>query len=82
MDRSHRYHPKCIVNKYTLMKLNPLQKDKPYWIKSIEDGQGVRNANGFTTVGKPKMASKQYNSPLEMYGEEALEEIMKEGTLK
>ena len=66
------------------MKLNPLQKDKPYWIKSIEDGrgQGVRNANGFTTVGKPKMASKQYNSPLEMYGEEALEEIMKEGTLK
>lgn len=57
------------------------QKDKPYWIKNIEDGQGVRNAKGFTTVGKPKMASKQYNSPMEMYGEEALDEIMKEGTL-
>ena len=59
-----------------------MQKDKPYWIKNIEDGQGVRNAKGFTTVGKPKMASKQYNSPMEMYGEEALDEIMKEGTLK
>ena len=33
-------------------------------------------------MGKAKMASKQYNSPLEMYGEKALEEIMKEGTLK
>lgn len=28
------------------------------------------------------MCSKQYNSPLEIYSEEALEEIMKEGTLK
>lgn len=57
-------------------------KDKPYWIRAIEEGQGVRNSNGFTTVGKPKMGSKQYNSPLEMYSEEALEEIMREGTLK
>ena len=56
-------------------------KDKPYWIRSIEDGDGVRNSNGFTTVGKPRMGTKQYNSPLEMYSEEALEEIMKEGTL-
>jgi hypothetical protein len=36
----------------------------------------------FTTVGKPGMACKQYNSPLEMYSEEALEEIMRDGTLK
>lgn len=56
-------------------------KDKPYWMKSIEDGNGLKNSNGFTTVGKPKMMTKQYNSPLEMYSEEALEEIMKEGTL-
>lgn len=54
---------------------------KPYWMKSLEDGQGVRNAAGFTTVGKPKMTTKQYNSPLEMYSEEALDEIMREGTL-
>jgi hypothetical protein len=57
-------------------------KVKPYWIRAIEDGEGVRNTAGFTTVGKPKMGSKQYNTPLEMYGEEALDEIMKEGTLK
>lgn len=56
-------------------------KDKPYWIRSIEEGNGLKNSNGFTTVGKPKMCSKQYNSPLEIYSEEALEEIMKEGTL-
>merc|ERR1712141_695318 len=31
---------------------------------------------GFTTVGKPKMASKQYNSPMKMYSEE----IMTQGT--
>ena len=36
----------------------------------------------FTTVGKPGMACKQYNSPMEMYSEDALEEIMREGTLK
>ena len=57
-------------------------RDKPYWIKSIEEGKGVSNSTGFTTVGKPKMGTKQYNSPLEMYSEEALEEIMKEGTLQ
>lgn len=56
-------------------------KDRPYWIQSLEAGKGVKNSIGFTTVGKPKMAQKQFNSPLEMYGEDALEEIMKEGTL-
>jgi len=34
-----------------------------------------------TQVGKPKMTTKQYNSPLEIYGDEALEEIMDQGTL-
>ncbi len=38
--------------------------------------------SGFTTVGRPGMACKQYNSPMEMYSEEALEEIMRDGTLK
>lgn len=38
--------------------------------------------SGFTTVGRPGMACKQYNSPLDMYSEEALEEIMRDGTLK
>ena len=47
----------------------------------MESGKGARNAQGFTTVGKPKMAQKQYNSPLGMYSEEALEEIMRTGTL-
>ncbi len=32
-------------------------------------------------VGKPKMTTKQYNSPIEIYGDEALEEIMEQGTL-
>ena len=45
--------------------------------------QGVRGvASGFSTVGKPKMAQKQYNSPLQMYSDEAIDEIMREGTLK
>ena len=34
----------------------------------------------FTTVGKPKMASKQYNSPMKMYSEDIIEEIMTQGT--
>lgn len=55
-------------------------KSKPYWIQAMEAGQGNRS-KGFTTCGKPRMAQKQYNSPLEMYSEEAIEEIMKEGTL-
>ena len=41
----------------------------------------MKNSIGFTTVGKPKIAQKQYNSPMEMYSEDALEEIMREGTL-
>lgn len=56
-------------------------RDKPYWMRSIEEGHGLKGSNGFTTVGKPKMVTKQYNSPLEMYSDEALDEIMKEGTL-
>jgi len=56
-------------------------KDRPYWIQAIEAGKGVKNSLGFTTVGKPKIAQKQYNSPLQMYSEDALEEIMKDGTL-
>merc|ERR1719510_1717910 len=56
--------------------------NRPYWIQAIEKGKGVRGQQVFTTVGKPKMAQKQYNSPMEMYSEEALEEIMTEGTLE
>ena len=36
--------------------------------------------SGFTTVGKAKMASKQYNSPMKMYSEDIIEEIMTQGT--
>lgn len=50
-------------------------------MKALEDGKGARNAAGFTTVGKPKMAQKQYNSPMSMYSEEMIEEIMRDGTL-
>ena len=57
------------------------QGKRPYWVQAIEQGKGVRGQNVFTTVGKPKMAQKQYNSPMEMYSEDALEEIMTEGTL-
>jgi len=63
------------------LKKNRSGKDRPYWIQAIESGKGVKNSIGFTTVGKPKIAQKQYNSPLEMYSEDALEEIMKDGTL-
>merc|ERR1711997_234654 len=54
---------------------------RPYWIQSLEKGQGVKGQNAFTTVGKPKMAQKQFNSPMQMYSDEALEEIMRDGTL-
>jgi len=58
-------------------------KDRPYWIQSLEAGQGMKSSQhkGFTTVGRPKMAQKQFNSPMEMYSEEMLEEIMSQGTL-
>jgi len=56
-------------------------KDRPYWIQALEAGKGAKNCVGFTTIGKPKIAQKQYNSPLEMYSEDALDEIMKDGTL-
>jgi hypothetical protein len=39
-----------------------------------------QKAKGFTTVGKPKMATKQYNSPMAMYSEEIIEEIMTQVT--
>ena len=65
----------------TTLCLHLQGKDRPYWIQSLEAGKGMKNSIGFTTVGKPKMAQKQFNSPLEMYSEDALEEIMKEGTL-
>ena len=35
-----------------------------------------QKAKGFTTVGKAKMATKQYNSPLAMYSEDIITEIM------
>ena len=35
---------------------------------------------GFTTIGKAKMASKQYNSPMKMYSEDIIEEIMTQVT--
>ena len=50
-------------------------------MQAIEQGKGVRGATKFTTVGKPKMAQKQFNSPMAMYSDEALDEIMTEGTL-
>ena len=50
-------------------------------IEALEQGKGVRGQNVFTTVGKPKMAQKQFNSPMSMYSEDALDEIMAEGTL-
>lgn len=56
-------------------------KNKPYWMQALEQGKGARNAQGFTTVGKPKMAQKQYNSPMTMYSEDMIEEIMRQGTL-
>jgi len=54
---------------------------KPYWVQALEQGKGARNQTGFTTVGKPKMAQKQYNSPMSMYSEDMIEEIMRQGTL-
>merc|ERR1712110_294632 len=33
-----------------------------------------------TAFPKPKMASKQYNSPMKMYSDDIIEEIMTQGT--
>ena len=57
------------------------QGNKPYWVQALEQGKGARNQTGFTTVGKPKMAQKQYNSPMDMYSEEVLDEIRMHGTI-
>ena len=58
-------------------------KEKPYYQRHLEETGELpgQQGKGFTTVGKPKMATKQYNSPLEMYGNEALDEIMEQGTI-
>ncbi len=61
----------------------PTNANKPYYQRVLEErGElpGQQN-KGFTTVGKPRMTTKQYNSPIEIYGEDALEEIMEQGTL-
>jgi len=73
------------IPRYFFFLLQPMvpMKDKPYYQRMLEErGElpGLQH-KGFTTVGKPKMTTKQYNSPLEIYGDEALEEIMDQGTL-
>ena len=72
------------LKKYILIDfVSVFQGNKPYWMTALEEGRGNKRLNsGFTTVGKPKIAQKQYNSPLEMYSEEVLEEIMQSGTVK
>ena len=68
--------------KITFALSDYLQGNKPYWMQALEEGKGSKRlTSGFTTVGKPKIAQKQYNSPLEMYSEEVLEEIMTSGTV-
>jgi len=59
------------------------KKEKPYYQRQLEETGELpgQKGRGFTTIGKPRMATKQYNSPLKMYGDEALEEIMQQGTL-
>lgn len=61
----------------------PIPKNKPYYQKYLEETGELpgQHNKGFTTIGKPKMTTKQYMSPLEIYGEEALEEIMEQGTI-
>ncbi|TRY77272.1 hypothetical protein TCAL_06948 [Tigriopus californicus] len=56
------------------------KESNPEEAKETGELPGQHN-KGFTTIGKPKMTTKQYMSPLEMYGEEALEEIMEQGTI-
>jgi len=57
-------------------------KPKPYYQQVLEKTGEMpgQKAKGFTTVGKAKMATKQYNSPLAMYSEDIIEEIMTQGT--
>jgi len=57
-------------------------KPKPYYQQVLEktgEMPGQKN-KGFTTVGKAKMATKQYNSPMAMYSDDIIEEIMTQGT--
>ena len=67
------------IYSYLRFPLSSFQGNWPYCIQAIEKGQGVRGQNVFTTVGKPKMTQQQYNSPMEMYSKEDLEEIMRDG---
>ena len=59
-------------------------KDKPYYQRVLEETGGMpgQQGKGFTTVGKPKMTTKQYNSPIEIYGEEALDENVGDGSAR
>ena len=45
------------------------------------EGMDISNSNVWfcvSQVGKQKLASKQYNSPMAMYSEDVLEEIMQQ----
>jgi len=57
-------------------------KVKPYYQQVLERTGELpgQKGRGFTTVGKTKLACKQYNSPLAMYSDEVVEEIMSQGT--
>ena len=76
------YYTKLSKNSQFRLNKGPA-KEKPYYQRHLEETGELpgQQGKGFTTVGKPKMATKQYNSPIEMYGEEALDEIMEQGTL-
>merc|ERR1712080_359007 len=60
----------------------PADKPKSYSQEVLERTGRLpgQKEQGFTPVGKAKMASKQYNSPMAMYSEDVIEEIMTQGT--
>merc|ERR1719167_476123 len=63
-------------------KEETVEKPKSYSQEVLERTGRLpgQKEQGFTTVGKAKMATKQYNSPLAMYSEDIIEEIMTQGT--
>merc|ERR1712107_143366 len=63
-------------------KEETVEKPKSYSQEVLERTGRLpgQKEQGFTTVGKQKLASKQYNSPMAMYSEDVLEEIMQQGT--
>jgi len=63
-------------------KEETVEKPKSYSQEVLERTGRLpgQKEQGFTTVGKAKMASKQYNSPMAMYSEDIIEEIMTQGT--